>query len=128
MLKPKKEFAAMLKAKIVEIGPEAISADDPLLILFDETASSQLRHVSVVQRFISPNEQHFSLKTGGQIKIDEQVYEVAYVGFLVADNMEMIGHATLFFEEVPEQPQHNGIYLKPYQIPKLHVGSIISYE
>jgi PTS system glucitol/sorbitol-specific IIA component len=128
VLKPKKEFVAMLKAKIVEIGPEAISADDPLLILFDETASVQLRHVSVVQRFISPNEQRFSLKVGGQVKIDDQVYKVEHVGSLVADNMEMIGHATLFFEEVPVRPQHNGIYLKPYTVPKVHVGSVICYE
>nr|WP_252895174.1 PTS glucitol/sorbitol transporter subunit IIA [Liquorilactobacillus satsumensis] len=41
----------MLEAKVVEIGPEAVSKDDDLLILFDETASTQLRRVSIVQRF-----------------------------------------------------------------------------
>ena len=117
----------MLEAKIVEIGPEAISANDPLLILFDETASQQLRRVSIGQRFIAPTEASFTLATGDQLMIDDQQYRVTHVGKLVANNMEAVGHATLFFEPVPKQPQHNGIYLEPYQLPKIKVGSLIRY-
>lgn len=117
----------MLEAKVVEIGPEAISAKDPLLILFDETASQQLRRVSIVQRFIAPAEASFTLATGDQLMIDNQQYRVTHVGKLVANNMEAVGHATLFFEPVPKQPQHNGIYLEPYHLPKIKVGSLIRY-
>ncbi len=118
---------AMLEAKVVEIGPEALSPDDPLLILFDETASQQLRRVSIVQRFISSTDHGFHLQIGDQLRIDDQDYQVSHVGKLVENNMNAIGHATLFFEPVPKQPQHNGIYLTPYQLPKIKVGSLISY-
>ncbi|KRL03015.1 PTS glucitol/sorbitol transporter subunit IIA [Liquorilactobacillus capillatus] len=118
----------MLKAKVVEIGPEAISKNDPLLILFDETASAQLRRVSIVQRFVEVDGQTFDLTIGDTISIDDQEFKVTYVGQLVKSNMEMIGHATFCFQEVPEQPQHNGIYLTPQTFPKIHVGSIITYS
>ncbi|KRL04789.1 PTS glucitol/sorbitol transporter subunit IIA [Liquorilactobacillus oeni] len=117
----------MLKAKVVEIGPEAVSENDNLLILFDETASTQLRRVSVVQRFTEPQNNGYQFQAKHQLSIDDQVYEITHVGQLVQSNMEMIGHATLFFEEVPEKTQHNGIYLKPYKMPKIHVGSVIKY-
>nr|WP_252895175.1 PTS glucitol/sorbitol transporter subunit IIA [Liquorilactobacillus satsumensis] len=61
------------------------------------------------------------------MRIDDQLYEILYVGQLVQSNMEMIGHATLFFEDVPEKPQHNGIYLTPQKMPEIHVGSVIKY-
>ncbi|WP_281164241.1 PTS glucitol/sorbitol transporter subunit IIA [Liquorilactobacillus sicerae] len=117
----------MLEAKVVEIGPEAVSPGDPLLILFDETASQQLRRVSIVQRFISANDNGFHLQAGDQLLIDDQGYQVIHVGKLVENNMDAIGHATLFFEPVPKQPQHNGIYLTPYQLPQIKVGSLIRY-
>ncbi|KRL38829.1 PTS glucitol/sorbitol transporter subunit IIA [Liquorilactobacillus uvarum] len=117
----------MLKAEVVEIGPEAISKNDPLLILFNETASIQLRRVSIVQRFSKTKDASYDIAAGDKISIDDQEYEVTYVGQLVKSNMEMIGHATLSFEKVPEKPQHNGIYLRPYTFPKIHVGSVIKY-
>ncbi|KRM90367.1 PTS glucitol/sorbitol transporter subunit IIA [Liquorilactobacillus cacaonum] len=117
----------MLEAKVVEIGPEAISKDDPLIILFDETASVQLRRVSVVQHFLDLNSEERKLKNLEKISIDNQIYEVKHIGELVQSNMEMIGHATLFFEPVPEEPQHSGIYVKPYKLPDISVGSVIKY-
>ncbi|MFT8668892.1 MAG: PTS glucitol/sorbitol transporter subunit IIA [Liquorilactobacillus hordei] len=117
----------MLEAKVVEIGPEAISKDDPLMILFDETASVQLRRVSVVQHFIDLSSKKRNLKNLKKISVDNQVYEIKHIGELVQSNMEMIGHATLFFEPVPEEPQHSGIYLEPYKLPDVSVGSVIKY-
>lgn len=89
----------MLEAKVVEIGPEAISKDDPLIILFDETASVQLRRVSVVQHFLDLNSEERKLKNLEKISIDNQIYEVKHIGELVQSNMEMIGHATLFLNQ-----------------------------
>ncbi|EJF00916.1 PTS glucitol/sorbitol transporter subunit IIA [Liquorilactobacillus mali] len=117
----------MLEAKVVEIGPEAISKNDPLMILFDETASVQLRRVSVVQHFINSDIKKRDIKSLKNIQIDDQVYEIKHIGELVQSNMEMIGHATLFFAPVPENPQHSGIYLEPYELPNISVGSVIKY-
>ena len=117
----------MLESKVMEIGSEAISAKDPLLILFDETASDQLCKVSIIQRFSSLLPENYTLKEGSKIKFDDQEYIVKYVGALVKSNILMIGHATLNFKAVPEKPQQNSIYVEPYSLPKIKPGTIIKY-
>ena len=39
----------------------------------------------------------------------------------------MLGHVTLYFTEVPDEPQNNAIYLSPEKMPSIHVGSTIEY-
>ncbi len=118
----------MLESQVMSIGSEAISADDPLLILFDETASDQLRKVSVIQRFSGLLPENYDIAVGNKIKFDDQEYTVKYVGELVKSNILMIGHATLNFKDVPENPQQNAIYLEPYRLPQIKKGTIIKYS
>lgn len=39
----------MIQATITEIGTEAINKEEPMLILFDKTATAALRKYSVIQ-------------------------------------------------------------------------------
>lgn len=64
----------MIQAKITEIGTEAINKEEPMLILFDKTATAALRKYSVIQE-VSKDEP-FSLKAGGTIAFDDQVYTI----------------------------------------------------
>lgn len=57
----------MIQAKITEIGTEAINKEEPMLILFDKTATAALRKYSVIQE-VSKDEP-FSLKAGGTIAL-----------------------------------------------------------
>ena len=60
----------MIQATITEIGTEAINKEEPMLILFDKTATAALRKYSVIQE-VSKDEP-FSLKAGGTITFDDQ--------------------------------------------------------
>lgn len=114
-------------ATVKAIGPQALSPDEPILILFDETATDSLQQIAVIQQFQAPLT-GLALKAGSTLKIDDQVYMVAYAGPLVDQNLTTIGHATLYFTAVPAKPLANGVYLAPTRLPKLKVGSILTYE
>ena len=43
----------MIHATIKEIGEQAVSEQEPILILFDQTATSTLRNYSVIQEITS---------------------------------------------------------------------------
>lgn len=119
----------MIKSEVMAIGPEAISAKEPMLILFDETASERLREVSVIQRFANDAVKNYDLQVGSKIQIDAQEYTVKYLGELVESNLTSIGHTVLNFKELPskEHLQENVIYLEPHVMPQIKVGSQIIY-
>ncbi|MER2181213.1 MAG: PTS glucitol/sorbitol transporter subunit IIA [Desemzia incerta] len=120
----------MLITKITAIGNSAISKRDPLIILFGEQATEELRKVSVIQSKVS--EDHLiELKTGGIIAFGEQEYEILDVGSLANTNLNSIGHVTLNFAQPPEAKEdriENGVYLTPFELPELSVGLEITYK
>ena len=98
----------MIQAKITEIGTEAINKEEPMLILFDKTATAALRKYSVIQE-VSKDEP-FSLKAGGTIAFDDQVYTIDYVGPMANGNLKTVAHVSLIFDACPEEGQiANGI-------------------
>ena len=116
----------MFKANVVSIGENAISDTEPIIILFGENSvTDNLEKVSVVQRF--ENVPSADITINNEIKIDDQVYTVKFKGDLVDSNFSMLGHVTLYFTEVPDEPQNNAIYLSPEKMPSIHVGSTIEY-
>lgn len=119
----------MLVTKITAIGESAISQKDPLIILFGEQATEELRKVSVIQSAIS-SEQPVSLKPEGKILFGDQEYTILYVGTLANENLNSIGHVTLNFAQPPEAKENrieNGVYLSPFELPELTIGSEITY-
>ena len=81
-------------ATVQSIGDNAIDPKEPILVLFDETATAPLQQIAVVQQFEQPVTQ-LSLVVGSTITIDQQTYTVEYAGGLVEANLTSIGHATL---------------------------------
>lgn len=116
-----------ITATVSAIGPSAIDPKEPILVFFDETATASIQQIAVIQKFDEPV-RSLSLDRGSRLSIDDQTYTVAYAGGLVAANLTSIGHATLYFTAVPAKPMENGIYLTPTNLPKLHVGSVITYQ
>ena len=116
----------MIKTKITHIGPKAVDEKDAMLILFDESASKELRDVSVIQSFVGPKD--FDLAVGKKITIGQKEYEVTYLGDMVVTNLLEIGHTVLQFKEVPTSPQQNAIYLTPQELPDLELGMEIVFE
>lgn len=120
----------MIKTQITAIGDSAINTKDPLIILFGEQATEELRKVSVIQKTVSI-EKKIDLHPGGTVTFGEQVYSIQHVGSLANANFNSIGHITLIFSELPEDKEdriENGVYLMPHELPILSVGTEISIQ
>ncbi|MBO1300825.1 MULTISPECIES: PTS glucitol/sorbitol transporter subunit IIA [unclassified Enterococcus] len=117
----------MTQATITEIGTSAINPEESMLILFDQSATSALRDYTIIQEFST--KENFSLETNDWISFDHQEYTIEHVGPLANENLTTVGHVTLVFEEPPKGDKIvNGIYLSPYQLPEINVGTIINYK
>ena len=114
----------MTVTEITQIGKNAIN-DENILVLFGETITPDLLDVSIVQKKLG--DEMIQLEKGGKLIFGDQSYQVNGVGPLTNENLNEIGHATIFFqEEVGVIP--NGIYVTPEKLPDLEVGMKISYQ
>ena len=114
----------MTATEITQIGKHAIN-DENILVLFGQTITPDLLDVSIVQKVI--DDQPIALKKGGQLIFGDQVYQVNGVGPLANENLNEIGHATVFFqEEVGMIPNAN--YVTPEKLPELEVGMKIIFQ
>ncbi|MCH4172538.1 MAG: PTS glucitol/sorbitol transporter subunit IIA [Lactobacillus sp.] len=120
-----------VQAQITKIGNNAISAKDPMVILFGEQATDVLENVSVIQKFESKSAQRaLDLKVGATIQIDDLTFNVLQVGELVKPNLTTIGHVTLIFKQPTKDDQmQNAVYLRnaSQQLPIFKVGGKITY-
>lgn len=117
----------MIKTKVVKIGEKALTGNDGLMILFGKSASPRLAEVSVIQEVIAGSMQGNELSMGQKVTIDEQVYQISYVGELVANNLATVEHTVFDFNEVPANPRSNALYLTPNVMPQVKEGSIITF-
>ena len=88
----------MIHATIKEIGAKAVSDQEPILILFDQTATSALRNYSIIQEISS--KRSLQLKKGGMISFDQQEYTIDYVGTMANENLTSVGHVTLILRVI----------------------------
>ncbi|WP_238526684.1 PTS glucitol/sorbitol transporter subunit IIA [Carnobacterium sp. 17-4] len=118
----------MLIGTITAIGENAISKKDPMIILFGEQATEEIRTVAIIQSF-EKDKETIKLQAGDTISFDEKVYTIETVGSLANENLNTIGHITLSFSEVPGDDRiESGIYLSPHELPEVSVGTKITYN
>ena len=118
----------MIQATVKHVGENAIDPQERMLILFGAEATDQLKKVSVIQE-IAENQAAIHLNLGDTISFDEQVYTITHTGQLAQEQLNAIGHATIIFQEVPEEDSlANGIYVKPFEMPIISEGTLISYQ
>ena len=118
----------LITATVTAVGSQALDATDPLVILFGEDATPALRDIAVIQRFASAKAQAaLVVKRGDQLMIDAVTYTITRVGQLANTNLQTIGHVSLIFTEIPDQPMENALYLEPQVKPQLTVGSQLTY-
>ncbi|WP_035051902.1 PTS glucitol/sorbitol transporter subunit IIA [Carnobacterium pleistocenium] len=118
----------MLIGTVTAIGESAISKKDPMIILFGEKATKDIRTVAIIQSFKKETET-IKLEPGHTISFDDKVYTIQTVGSLANENLNTIGHVTLSFSEVVKEDQiESSIYLSPYELPEVVVGTKINYD
>lgn len=117
----------MKKAIVKSIGKEAISEKEPLIILFDESATEALKNFSVIQQFETKTEK--ALTVGDSLSFDKQEYKIVQVGPLADENLASMGHVTLVFKEFDQDNKlDNALYLEPHELPTIQVGTVIQYS
>ena len=118
-----------LTATVTAIGKDALSSNDPMIILFGPQATDALRDVAVIQQFADKSAlEKLVIKEGDQLTIDDETFEMTYVGQLANSNLKAIGHVTLLFQAVPaDKPMQNAIYLKPTHRITFNVGTTLTY-
>ncbi len=119
-------------ATIQKIGVEAISKNENMVILFNETANEKLSRVAVIQKFDKETPvSSFICKKDDTVTIDGETYLVLHVGRMVADNMQKLSFKEIFVDKLPEKTLHNAIYLQKDDeepMPQFKQGDWISYE
>lgn len=114
----------MTVTEITQIGENAIN-DENILVLFGESITPDLLDVSIVQKKIG--DELIAVEKGGELVFGDQSYQINGVGPLANENLNEIGHATVFFqEEVGMIP--NAIYVTPEKLPDLEVGMKITFQ
>lgn len=116
----------MIKMKVSSVGAKALNSDDQLIILFGEKVSDRLKEVSVIQKIEQVDS--YQIKKGMKLTIDDQSYDIVYVGELVQNNLKTVHHTVFDFEDVPDNPRGNAIYLGKHQLPVITAGSQITIE
>ncbi|WP_225048775.1 PTS glucitol/sorbitol transporter subunit IIA [Lacticaseibacillus kribbianus] len=119
-----------IHATITAVGALALSATDPMVILFDASATPALRQVAVIQQFENPAEQRgLHLQKGDRLRVGSATFTIDAVGQLANANLQSIGHVTLFFGPVPAGGGlANALYLSPKTRPALAVGTELTYQ
>ncbi|MGO2100007.1 PTS glucitol/sorbitol transporter subunit IIA [Vagococcus salmoninarum] len=118
----------MIQGKVIEIGEQAVDAGDQMIILFGESATPELKKVSVIQT-IDKSKGPIKLGLGGHLSFDEQRYTMTHLGRLAESQLNEIGHVTVIFSEVPsEDALVNAIYVEPFILPEIKTGTIIKYN
>lgn len=116
----------MMESVVMSIGKEAISQKEPLLILFNETATEELRKFSVIQQFKSKDIKKISV--GDSLFFDDQEYTIKSVGPVANQHLEEMGHVSIVFKEVGNEDQlANALYVEPFKLPIIKEGTIIKY-
>ncbi|WP_208422279.1 PTS glucitol/sorbitol transporter subunit IIA [Latilactobacillus fragifolii] len=123
------------QAEIIAIGNDAVDAQEPMVILFDEHATAAIQDVALIQRFMDETaKKQLTLTTDSAVMINQQPYTITYVGALVNSNLNTIGHVALIFGPAPQEDQlQSGLYLTPAvagvpAFPEFKVGTQITYQ
>lgn len=118
----------MKKVKVIQIGEQAISKEEPILVLFNNQATEEIKKFSIIHEEDDKSDT-FNIEEGSQVIIDNQTYQVEKVGHMVNDSLASMGHATLVFKKIGEVDElPNMIYLSPNKLPIVTENTLIAFK
>lgn len=117
----------MLTSKITEIGSLVPDfKDDSLLVLFGETAPSELKDISVIHK---PEEDVQNvIKEGGTLTIGDNQYTIQKVGGEANNNFDDLGHLSIYFgDDDTSDILPGAILVTPNVFPEPKQGDTITF-
>lgn len=117
----------MRQVKITQIGEKAIASNEPILVLFNNSATDELKKIALIHEDLD-EAKSFNVKDGDKVLFDNKEYLVEKAGEMVNQSLELLGHTTLVFHEPTEKYElPNSLYLSPAELPSIQEGTIISF-
>ncbi|AQP54449.1 hypothetical protein CBF34_02245 [Vagococcus penaei] len=117
----------MIKSVVKNIGPQALSPEDNLIVLFNTDATPGLSECCVLQEV--DGQPTFNLHVGDTISFDDQVYTIQTMGPLANKHLNEMAHVSVMFKEAPKENQiANALYVTPHHFPTIHEGTTITYS
>lgn len=117
----------MIKSTISEIGEFSYFEEEPIIILFNNTAPEGLREVCVIHDFETEPKGEL-LKVGSKVVFGEKEYEVVEIGHTANKSLQELGHASFYFDLKEDQELLPGsVSLIPNELPKLNLGDTVEF-
>ncbi|WP_238943184.1 PTS glucitol/sorbitol transporter subunit IIA [Planococcus beijingensis] len=111
------------EAKITEIGEEVdVFIEENMLVIFNDTVPDSLRSIGVIHERADLLDK---VMAGDVLEINEQRYEILFVGSKVNDTLDEIGHCTIAFNGETEASLPGTMCVEKKALPNLKVGSAI---
>lgn len=117
----------MIKSMVTEIGEFAELEDEPVIILFNDTAPPGLREVCIIHEFEEPIEKDY-LQKGSKIIFGDSEYTVENIGHVANETLYDLGHTSLYFEyDDVNEILPGSVYLSPNRKPHVEAGDVITF-
>lgn len=117
----------MYKSNVQEVGEMALAfEEEKVIILFGPQAPNELREVSIIHEAVEDSDE--PIKKGGNFVVDDQVYTIEAVGSSANDNLNELGHISIYFQDVPEDVLPGAVFVSPKQLPKVSNNSTIEFK
>ncbi|MBB5179910.1 PTS system glucitol/sorbitol-specific IIA component [Planomicrobium koreense] len=112
------------EANIKEIGEEVgIFAEENMMVIFNDTVPAELRSFAVIHE--KADLQH-QVEVGDILEINDESYEILFVGNKVNETLRDIGHCTISFSgEVSADLLPGTMCVEKKVMPELALGAAI---
>lgn len=111
--------------EIVEIGKSVTeSLEDGFLILFNDTAPSEMREYCVIHKGNGLRE---DIDLNTLLILEHAIYYVSAIGELVNKNLRKLGHITLKFDGAKKAENPGTLHFQKRKVLNLKVGNKLNF-
>ncbi|MFP7494502.1 PTS glucitol/sorbitol transporter subunit IIA [Terribacillus saccharophilus] len=118
----------MYQTIVKEIGSMAQAfEEDKIVILFGMEAPAELKDISFLHQ-VEQGAQENAIKEGGALLIDGQEFQIEKVGSAANENLQTLGHISIYFTEPEGEVLPGAVFASPHIFPVIQEGSKIIFK
>jgi glucitol/sorbitol PTS system EIIA component len=118
----------MYQTIVKEIGAMTQAfEDDKIVILFGMEAPAELKEISFLHQ-VEHGGDNEAIKEGGSLLIDGQEFVIEKVGTAANENLQTLGHISIYFSEPEGEVLPGAVFASPHTFPVIQEGSKIIFK